>query len=109
VKSRNPDRKVRGERKSVPVDPGRKFVLWLFLAGASARSRRALLRVRRLCEAELKENFELEVIDVYQHPEMARECQIVAIPTLVKVFPLPARRYIGNFANVDRLLVEFAI
>jgi len=57
-----------------------------------------------MCEAELKGNFELTVIDVYQQPKLAREWQIIAIPTLVKEFPLPMRRFIGNFSNISRLL-----
>jgi circadian clock protein KaiB len=73
------------------------------VAGATARSRQALRRVYQLCEAELKDNYELEVIDVYQQPELARENQIVATPTLVKEFPRPVRRFIGNLLNTAEL------
>lgn len=78
----------------------------LFVAGATARSRQAVLRVRQLCEAEMKDNYELEVIDVYQQPEAARDHQIVATPTLIKEFPLPARRFIGNLLNTTDLFGE---
>jgi circadian clock protein KaiB len=83
---------------------GGKYILRLFIAGASLRSQQALIRVRRICETELKGNFELTVIDVYQQPKLARDWQIVAIPTLVKEFPLPMRRFIGNFSDVASIL-----
>lgn len=76
-----------------------KFVLRLYVAGATDRSRQAVLRARRLCEDELNGNFELEVIDVYQQPILARDGQIVATPTLVREFPRPVRRLIGNLSK----------
>ena len=69
------------------------------MAGATARSRSALRRVYEICETELKGNYELEVIDVYQQPELTRENQIVATPTLVKYSPAPMRRFIGNLSS----------
>ena len=86
-----------------------KFVLRLFVAGATARSRQAVLRVRQLCEAELKDNCTLEVIDIYQQPGLARENQIVATPTLIKELPRPVRRFIGNLANTGGLFAELAL
>ena len=82
-----------------------KYVLRLYVAGATERSRRAILRARELCEGELKGNVELEVIDVYQQPILARDGQIVATPTLVREFPRPVRRLIGNLANSAALFV----
>ena len=83
-----------------------KYILRLFVAGATARSRQAVLRVRQLCEAELKNNCTLEVIDIYQQPNLARDNQIVATPTLIKEFPRPVRRFIGNLANLPGLFAE---
>src|ERR1039457_3749080 len=83
-----------------------KYVLRLFVAGATARSRQAILRVRQLCEAELKDNYELEVIDIYQQPGLPRVNQIVVTPTLIKKLPPPLRRFIGNLANTAGLFVE---
>src|SRR5579863_9038399 len=85
--------------------PAGKYVLRLYVAGATDRSRQAVLRARTLCEAELKGNFELEVIDVYQQPILARDGQIVATPTLVREFPRPVRRLIGNLSNTAGLFV----
>ena len=92
-----------GEARVASATQAGKYVLRLFVAGATARSHQAVLRVRQLCEAELKDNYALEVIDIYQQPSLARENQIVATPTLIKEFPLPARRFIGNLSNTSRL------
>lgn len=86
--------------------PVGKYLLRLYVAGATTRSREALRRVYQLCETELKDNYELEVIDVYQQPELARANQIVATPTLVKEFPRPIRRFIGNLLNTTGLFAE---
>ena len=82
------------------------YVLRLFVAGATARSRQAILRVRQLCETELKGGCGLEVVDIYQQPQLARANQIVATPTLIMELPQPVRRFIGNLANLTGLLVE---
>ena len=86
-----------------------QYVLRLFVAGATERSRQAILRVRQLCEAELKNGCDLKVIDIYQQPELARANQIVATPTLIMEFPKPVRRFIGNLFNTDGLFVELAV
>src|SRR5512135_3761974 len=80
-----------------------KCVLRLYVAGATDRSRQALLRVRQLCEVELKGEYTLEVIDIYQQPILARNGQILATPTLVREFPRPMRRLIGNLTNTEHL------
>jgi circadian clock protein KaiB len=98
--------KTQAFEKALATRPTGKYVLRLFVAGATARSRQAVLRVRQLCEAELKDNYELEVIDIYQQPSLARDNQIVATPTLIKEIPLPVRRFIGNLLNLAGLFVE---
>lgn len=67
------------------------------------------MRVRQLCETELKDNCELEVIDIYQQPGLARKNQIVATPTLIKQCPQPIRRFIGNLSNLTSLFAELAL
>lgn len=94
------------KRRAVVRFTGDGFVLRLFVAGATARSRQAILRVRELCETELKGRCALEVIDIHQQPELARANQIVATPTLIKEFPRPVRRFIGNLANMTGLFAE---
>ena len=98
--------KTQAFEKALATRLAGKYVLRLFVAGATARSHQAVLRVRQLCEAELKDNYELEVIDIYQQPSLARANQIVATPTLIKEIPLPVRRFIGNLLNLAGLFVE---
>ena len=93
-------------KKSPTTRTKGKYILRLFVAGATARSRQAVLRVRQLCEAELKHNCTLEVVDIYQQPKLARANQIVATPTLIKEFPRPVRRFIGNLLNTAGLFAE---
>ena len=99
-------RATQALEKSLAARPAGKYVLRLFVAGATARSRQAVLRIRQLCDGELKDNCELEVIDIYQQPKLARDNQIVATPTLIKEFPMPVRRFIGNLLNTDGLYLE---
>ena len=96
---------IRAAKVPRQLKPRGRYVLRLFVAGATERSRQAVLRVRILCE-ELKGNCDLQVIDIYQQPELARENQIVATPTLIKEFPPPARRFIGNLLNTSGLFSE---
>jgi len=91
--------------RALATQPTGKYVLRLYVAGATDRSRQAILCARRLCETELKGNFELEVIDVYQQPILARDGQIVATPTLVREFPRPLRQLIGNLSNTSGVFV----
>lgn len=98
----------RAPAKSASPRRPSKYILRLFVAGATARSHQAVLHVRELCEGPLKNNCELEVIDIYQQPKMARQNQIVATPTLIKEAPRPVRRYIGNLFNLAALFVEIA-
>jgi len=91
--------------KALAIRPAGKYVLRLYVAGATDRSRQAVLRARQLCAAEFEGNFDLEVIDVYQQPILARDGQIIATPTLVREFPKPVRRLIGNLANTSGLFV----
>jgi len=81
-----------------------KYVLRLYVSGSTSRSALAVENIKRICEQRLKNRYDLEVIDIYQQPSLARDEQIVAVPTLIKRFPLPARRFIGNLSNVERVL-----
>ena len=95
-------------RLRAPAKAG-KCVLRLFVAGTSVRSRQAVMRVRELCAAELQTNCRLEVIDIYQQPQLARDNQIVATPTLIKEYPRPVRRFIGNLINTSGLFPEIIV
>ena len=103
MKAVKSSRAAKGLAKSPVARPAGKYVFRLFVAGATARSSQAVLRVRQLCAAELAGGYELQVIDIYQQPELARINQIVATPTLIKEFPRPVHRFIGNLANTIEL------
>jgi circadian clock protein KaiB len=105
MKTKTNGSSTRAVEKAPAARRTAKYVLRLYVAGATDRSRQAILRARQLCEAELHGEYELEVIDVYQQPILARDGQIVATPTLVKELPRPVRRFIGDLANASRLFV----
>jgi circadian clock protein KaiB len=106
AKTRRPSRAIE---KSAASNGAEEYVLRLYVAGTSTRSRRAILRARRLCAGELNGRCKLEVIDIYQQPIRARNGQIVATPTLVKERPLPMRQLIGNLAKSSRLIVGLGL
>ncbi len=103
MKKNKTSRATHAFEKALASSRTRKYVLRLYVAGATDRSRQALLRVRRLCDAELHGRYDLEVIDIYQQPILARDGQILATPTLVREFPRPMRRLIGNLSNTTGL------
>jgi circadian clock protein KaiB len=83
----------------------KKYVLRLYVAGATPRSTQAIRNIKKICEEYLKGRYELEVIDIYQQPVLAKGEQIIAAPTLVKKLPLPLRKFIGSMRDLDRILV----
>lgn len=85
-------------------DPETKHVLRLYVTGSTLRSTRAIDNLRRVLESELPDSYDLEVVDVYQHPEAAAEHQILAAPTLIKLQPEPVRRIIGDLSDRERVL-----
>jgi circadian clock protein KaiB len=80
------------------------YILRLYVAGVSAQSSRAIAAVRQFCEEYLPGRSDLEVIDIYQLPALAREEQIIAVPTLVRHSPKPLRRLVGDLSNSERVL-----
>ena len=82
-----------------------KYVLRLYVSGSTLKSALAVENIKRICEQHLKNRYELEVIDIYQQPNLARDEQIVAVPTLIKRFPPPLRRLIGDLSNEKTVLV----
>jgi circadian clock protein KaiB len=82
-----------------------KYLLRLYVAGINPRSTAAIRAITQICEERLKDRYELEIIDLYQQPALAKGEQIIAAPTLIKKLPLPLRRIIGDMANKERVLV----
>ena len=82
-----------------------RYVLRLYVTGMTARSTEAFAAIKAICDEHLRGRYDLEVIDIYQHPQLAKDEQIVAVPTLVKKLPAPLRRFIGNLSNEERVLL----
>ena len=106
VKTNTSSRATKTAAKPRTTRAKNNYVLRLFVAGATVRSRQAVLRVQQLCATELQGGCDLEVIDIYQQPQLASVNQIVATPTLIMEFPRPVRRFIGNLASITGLFVE---
>ena len=85
--------------------PHERYVLRLYVTGMTPRSARAISNLRAICDEYLEGRYDLEVIDIYQQPVLAKGEQIVAAPTLIKKLPLPMRRIIGDMSNRERVLL----
>jgi circadian clock protein KaiB len=81
-----------------------RYVLKLYVTGATARSLRAIANVKAICEQYLKGRYQLEVVDVYRRPALLRRDQIVAVPTLIKKLPLPLRLLVGDLSRTEQVL-----
>ena len=86
-----------------------KYILRLYVTGSSGNSLRALHNLKKICEEHLPDDYDLEVIDIYKNPAVAREEQIIAAPTLVKELPQPIRRFVGDLSNTQKILVGLDI
>ena len=92
-------------RKGKAVGPKeKKYLLRLYVTGSTPRSSRSIFNIRDLCEKRLFGRYKLQVIDIYQQPDLARQEQIIAAPTLVKTLPLPLRRLVGDLSNQEQVL-----
>lgn len=80
------------------------YHLKLFIAGASANSLKAIENIKSFCQNYLDNNVELEIIDIYQQPLLAEQEQIIALPLLIRKYPLPERRFIGDLSDINILL-----
>jgi circadian clock protein KaiB len=91
--------------KSIREEKRQKYVLKLYITGATPRSIKAIMNIRKICEEHLKGRYELEIIDIFQQPVLAKGEQIIAAPTLIKKVPLPLRRFIGDMSDTERILI----
>jgi circadian clock protein KaiB len=80
------------------------YLLRLYVAGVTPRSGEVLARIKAVCEEHLRGRYELEVIDIRQHPDRARDGQIIVTPTLIKVLPPPLRRLVGDLLETEEVL-----
>lgn len=106
AKTAKPKPKGSAKADAKPKSKGAKqWNLRLYVAGDSPRSRTALANLKKLCEASLKDNYDIEVIDLTKRPDLAKADQILAVPTLIRKIPEPMKRIIGDLSNADRALV----
>jgi circadian clock protein KaiB len=85
--------------------PRERYALRLYVTGMTPRSTEAVANIKAICEEHLQGRYDLEVIDIYQHPTLAKDAKVVAVPTLVKSLPAPLRRLIGDLSDKHRVLV----
>jgi circadian clock protein KaiB len=100
---------ARAFQRAVSDNPRAHFVLKLYVSGMTPRSRRAIDNLQKLCAENLLDGYDLEIIDIYQQPGLAKGAQIVAAPTLVKTLPLPLRRVIGDLSDPGRILLVLGV
>ncbi len=106
MKPKKTDRETKAFEAALSAQtPAERYLLRLFVTGTTPRSARAIKNIRALCEEKLHGRYDLEVIDIYQHPELAKPEQVVVTPTLVKRLPVPVRRLIGDLSQEERVLV----
>ncbi len=96
-------RKATGRRKPAGAALER-YVLKLYVVGATARSLRAIANLKAICEEHLKDRYDLEVVDIYRQPARLRRDQIVAVPTLIKELPVPVRLLVGDLSRTEQVL-----
>ena len=105
------EKKTKAKRSTTKFDlkmsnPGKdKYILRLYITGSTSRSVLALTNLKKICEEYLEGRYELEVIDLYQMPSLAKDEQIIAAPTLIKKLPLPFRRIIGDMSDIGKVLM----
>lgn len=85
------------------------YILKLYITGNTSRSVHAVTNLRRICEQHLQDRYELVLIDVLTHPELAEEGRILATPTTVRVAPLPAYRVIGDLSDPGKVLIALGL
>jgi circadian clock protein KaiB len=105
MKTKKTEPKTSRRKKSPAKAKRDKWILRLYVAGQTAKAVSAFSNLKSVCEEKLKGNYTIEVIDLLKRPQLGRDDQILAIPTLVRKLPVPMRRIIGDLSNTERLLI----
>ena len=95
--------------EAVAETPHGRFMLTLYVSGMTPLSRRAIDNIQKLCEEHMAGRYDLKIIDIYQQPGLAKEAQIIAVPTLIKKLPPPLRRLIGDLGDPGRVLLALGL
>jgi circadian clock protein KaiB len=99
-----PKKRTAPRTRMRPLPPV-KYVLCLYIAGETSKSRSALANLKKICSERLDGSYRIEVIDLLNNPKLARDHQILALPTLVRQLPVSMRKIIGDLSNTERVLV----
>jgi circadian clock protein KaiB len=91
--------------KEIKETEKEELILRLYVTGMTERSKRAIQNIKKICEDHLKGRYNLEVIDIYREPVLAKGDQIVATPTLIKKLPVPIRKFIGEMSETEKILL----
>jgi circadian clock protein KaiB len=81
------------------------WILRLYVAGQTPNSLTAFANLKKICEDHLETRYTIEVIDLQKHPQLAKDHQIIAVPTLIRKLPTPVKKIIGNLSNTEKVLV----
>ena len=94
-------------KRAIPQRNNRmsKYLLKLFITGQTPRSERAIANLKRICEEELRGQYEMVIIDTLERPQLAEEENVLATPMLIKQLPPPLRRIIGDLSDVEKVLL----
>ena len=95
--------------KEALSDGKQTYILRLYITGMTPNSSRAILNIKAFCEKYLKNRHELEIIDIYQQPDLALAEGLIALPVLIKKFPLPEERMVGDLSNIDEVFKGLAL
>ena len=82
-----------------------KYILHLYIAGMDSKSMKAIENLRKILDEHLKDQYDLEIIDICQNPEVAKKEQIIASPTLIKDLPSPVRTFVGDMSDKEKILL----
>jgi circadian clock protein KaiB len=107
--TKKPKRKSADFEQAIGTADNQVYLLKLCISGMTPRSRQALINLKQICEEYLQGQYELEVIDLYQQPELAARHQIIATPTLLKHLPPPLRQMFGNLSDTKATLRRLGI
>ncbi len=105
MKSKKAKESTKEFEESLQKSDEEKYILRLYVSGMTPKSLRSIANIKKICEENLKGRYELEVVDIYQQPELAKQEDIIAAPTLIKKLPLPLRKFIGDLSDTERIIV----
>jgi circadian clock protein KaiB len=100
-----PPKTSRNRKAKPPVSEKETWILRLYVAGQTPNSLAAFDNLKKICEEHLKGCYRIEVIDLVKNPQLAKDHQIIAVPTLIRKLPTPVKKIIGNLSNTERVLV----